>query len=154
MVVLDGVLNMFYSQSKNGFYLESVHGVNIPLDAVEISDAVHDEMMRGQTAGKVIGSDERGYPALRDPEIAPIPVQTSVSMNQARQALIDADLDEAVDAAIASMPEGKEQKKAKTAWEYAQTVERSSPFVAMIAAALGLSEDRLDELFVAASLIQ
>lgn len=80
----------------------------------------------------------------------PVPVPQSVTMRQARLALHAAGLLAGVDAAIASM-----QEPAKTAaaieWEYASAVERNAGLVPAMAAALGMSEADIDDLFIAAA---
>ena len=73
-------------------------------------------------------------------------VPQAVSMAQARAALIYAGLIAQVDAAIQAMP-GMEGDLARNDWEFRQTVERSSPLVSSLSAALGLTEAQLDTLF-------
>ncbi len=77
-------------------------------------------------------------------------VPQSVTMRQARLALHAAGLLSGVDAAIASM-----QDPAKTAaaieWEYASAVERNAGLVPAMAAALGMSEADIDDLFITAA---
>lgn len=77
-------------------------------------------------------------------------VPQSVTMRQARLALHAAGLLSSVDTAIASM-----QEPAKTAalieWEYASAVERNAGLVPAMAAALGMSEADIDDLFIAAA---
>lgn len=68
-------------------------------------------------------------------------VPQSVTPLQARRALRQAGLLDQVNAAAASTPETKE------AWEFARSVERNSVFVATLAAALGLTDSQVDELF-------
>lgn len=77
-------------------------------------------------------------------------VPREVTMRQARLALLaEGKLDD-VTAAIASLP--SPTKEAVTIeWEYSQTVVRERPFVEMLGTALGFSEEKLDELFIAAS---
>jgi len=77
------------------------------------------------------------------------PVPQSVTMRQARQALILAGKDEAVDAALAAIP-GTAGKLARAEWEKSQAVERDRPLVVQMGAALGLSEADLDQLFILA----
>lgn len=79
-------------------------------------------------------------------ETAPAPVPQSVSMRQARLALIDAGHYDAVQAAIAQADE-----RTRVEWEFAATVERGSPIVATLAQALGLLDETLDALFTAAA---
>lgn len=54
---------MFYSKSANGFF-DSLSV--IPDDSLEISDEKYAEMIKGIEAGKVLSSDDKGYPVLLD----------------------------------------------------------------------------------------
>lgn len=74
------------------------------------------------------------------------PVPTTVSMRQARLALLQAGHLATVDAAIASGGQADQIE-----WEYAATVERNSPLVSNMALALGLTEQALDDLFTLAA---
>ena len=77
-------------------------------------------------------------------------VPASVTMRQARLALHAAGLLSSVNAALAALSE-----PAKTAalieWEYASAVERSAGLVPAMAAALGMSEADVDDLFILAA---
>lgn len=55
---------MYYSATTGGFYHKSLHGGNIPSDAVEISEEAHAALIAD---GREIGPDESGYPVLIDP---------------------------------------------------------------------------------------
>lgn len=55
-----------YSASTNGFYEEEIHGDAVPSDCVEIEEAYYEELINGQSAGKVIVADDRGFPRLAD----------------------------------------------------------------------------------------
>jgi hypothetical protein len=79
------------------------------------------------------------------PPAQPSPPE-SVSMRQARLALLGAGLLAQVDAAI---QQGAEADKIE--WEYATEVRRDSALVANMAAAFGLTEVHLDDLFFAAA---
>jgi hypothetical protein len=57
---------MLYSKSTNGFYLQEVHGTDIPSDAVEITDDTYRSLLDGQSQGKTIAGDINGYPILLD----------------------------------------------------------------------------------------
>ena len=70
-------------------------------------------------------------------------VPRSVTMRQARLALLEVGLLEQVNASINSMPESA----AKIEWEYALTVERGSLLVNQLAEQLQLSEQQVLELF-------
>ena len=78
------------------------------------------------------------------PEPVATPIQSSLSMRQARLALLGAGLLDAVQAGVSAMPQA-----AQIEWDYATTVERSSPLVATLAASLGLTSEALDALFTA-----
>ena len=80
------------------------------------------------------------------PETQPY-VPYSISMGQARLALFDMGKLAEVDALINSLPEAEKQR-AKIEWEFRPTVERNSPLVLQIGAALGLD---LDAMFIAAN---
>lgn len=58
---------MKYAKSTGGFYIDEIHGGNIPSDAVEITEAEHAALLEGQSQGKVIVADESGRPILQDP---------------------------------------------------------------------------------------
>ena len=97
--------------------------------------------------GELVEADTITWP---EPPAPPVPVPQSVTMRQARLALHAAGLLSSVDAAIASM-----QDPAKTAaaieWEYASAVERNAGLVPAMAAALGMSEADIDDLFITAA---
>lgn len=74
----------------------------------------------------------------------PVPVITSVTMRQARLALLQSNLLDQASAAITAPAD-------KIEWEFATTVERDSPLVQNIAATLGLTEQQIDDLFTLAA---
>ena len=78
------------------------------------------------------------------------PVPQSVSMRQARLALHFAGLLAGVDAAIAGMSE-PDKTAAQITWEFAQTVDRQFGMVPALAAAMGMTETQIDDLFIAAA---
>jgi len=77
-------------------------------------------------------------------------VPQSVTMRQARLALHAAGLLTLVDAAIAAMDE-PDKTAASITWEFAQTVDRGFGMVPQLAAALGMTETQIDDLFIAAA---
>ena len=85
-----------------------------------------------------------GPPAPNIPE--------SVTMRQCRIALLDVGLLDAVQSSIATMP-GTEGERARIDWEYAQEVRRDWPLIGYMAGALGLTDEQVDGLFVAAAAI-
>lgn len=84
-------------------------------------------------------------PTATDPGAVP----ASVSAFQARAALFAAGLLDDVEAAVAAA-----DRLTRIAWESAQAFERGSPTIATLAAALGLSDEQLDDLFRAAAEIR
>jgi len=73
-------------------------------------------------------------------------VPASVTMRQARLALLDAGYLDDVNAAIASVGGA-----ALIEWEYAQTVDRASPLVESMGSILDLDDDSIDGLFLSAA---
>ncbi len=77
-------------------------------------------------------------------------VPTSVTMRQARLAMLGAGILDATNSAIAAMP-GADGDAARIEWEYAQEVSRDSPLLLGMVTALGLTVAQVDALFVAAA---
>lgn len=77
-------------------------------------------------------------------------VPASVTMRQARLALLGAGKLSMVNAAIAAMPE-PQKSAARIEWEYSGEVQRHNGFVSALGPALGLSPEQIDELFMAAA---
>lgn len=77
--------------------------------------------------------------------LAPV-IPTTVSMRQARLALLQVDLLTQVNLAIENGTEAD-----KITWEYATEVNCSDSLVSNMAIALGLTEQQLDDLFILAS---
>ena len=82
--------------------------------------------------------------------VEPPVVPEAITMRQARLALLAADLLDSVDAAISSLP-SPQREAARIEWEYATEVRRDSPTMALIGAALGLTEEQIDALFIDAA---
>ena len=92
-------------------------------------------------------------PPIDPPPIDPPPVEVpaSVTMRQARLALLHAGLLDDVEAALAAIPDETNRRAAQIEWAYAQDVERASPWVQQLTQTLGLDAAMLDELFMMAS---
>lgn len=58
---------MFYAASTRGFYVESIHGSNMPSDAVEITVEQYRTLKDGEDRGLKIQADEAGRPYLVAP---------------------------------------------------------------------------------------
>lgn len=78
-------------------------------------------------------------------------VPQSAPRKQARQALVLAGLYEQAVAAISTIPDAQQRMLAQIEWDDSPAYERQSPLVQQVGAALGLSDEQLDNLFVTAS---
>ncbi|MDR6729333.1 hypothetical protein [Delftia lacustris] len=90
-------------------------------------------------------------PAPADP--LPLPVPQTITRAQGKAALIQTGMWPQVLAFVAGIEDPNEQLLAQVALNDTVNWERSSPFLARVAVALGLSEQQLDELFNAAAAI-
>jgi hypothetical protein len=70
----------------------------------------------------------------------------TVSMRQARLALLQAGLLSNVDAAIAALP-SPQKEAAQITWEYATEVKKSDALTSQLAYAFGMSDQDIDTLF-------
>lgn len=96
------------------------------------------------------GSVDAGEGQIITPTPAAPTVPASVTMRQARLALLRAGMLSSVSAAISAMP-GDEGEAARIEWEYAATVERSSALIAGLIPALGMTVEQIDQLFILAA---
>lgn len=84
-------------------------------------------------------------------EDAPAPeVPQSISMRQARLALLQAGLLSGVETAINDLTE-PDKSAARIEWEYATEMRRDHALIAALAAEMQLSEQQIDDLFIAAT---
>lgn len=81
---------------------------------------------------------------------APASIPGEVTMRQARRALLAAGLLDDVETAIDAMSEPN-RTAARIDWDYSSSVRRDNATLAALAAALGLTAEQLDALFVAAA---
>jgi hypothetical protein len=80
----------------------------------------------------------------------PIKIPNTVTMRQARLALLGAGLLDNVNTAINSLP-SPQKEAAQIEWEYSQEVHRNKELVVMLLPALGMTEAQADQLFIAAA---
>lgn len=78
-----------------------------------------------------------------------VPIPASISPAQARLALLGAGLLDQVEAAVSAA-----DLVTQIAWQQATSIERDSPTVAALSAALGLTSGQLDALFIAGAAIR
>lgn len=84
------------------------------------------------------------------PVIEQPPIPASVSPAQAREALLEAGLLDAVTMFLDTLPP-EQAARAKLKWEYATSVERQSPLVALLQHSLQLTDGQVDALFTRAA---
>lgn len=142
---------MFYSPSVRGFFSDEINS-NKPSDCVPISSEFYLELLAGQSAGRVIEPGPGGTPVLVDPQRAPDPDVASVTMRQARLALLSIGKLDDVESAINALPE-PHRASAQIEWGYAASVEKSSPLIQSLAPQIGITESDLTDLFNAAALL-
>jgi hypothetical protein len=127
---------------------------------IEISDEQYDDALAGMAAGKLVSID--GGFAMVDPpkpeeppalEPEPPGPPTIVTRAQGKAALITAGLWDDVLAYVDGITDPTQQALARVALDDTTEWRRDSPFLATAAAALGLTDQQLDDLFVAAAAI-
>jgi hypothetical protein len=110
---------------------------------IGIIDALHTWEVRDE-GGVVIGVNQSA-------ELTP-PVPESVSARQIRLWLVRNGVSlAAVDAAIDAIPDQLQRDSVRVEWDYAPYVERSHPMLVPLAAALGMTEQQVDQAFVEAA---
>lgn len=147
---------MRYSPSAGGFFPAGLDYASLPSDLIEITPEYHAELLAAQMAGGSIVADNNGVPQAVMPTppteaevLAAWRATAEVSRFQAFAALYaDGKLDDATAAVEA------EGGLTVLAWQNAQVFKRSSPMLAALAPALGLDDEALDDLFLAAALIE
>ncbi|ACT08828.1 putative phage tail fibre protein [Dickeya chrysanthemi Ech1591] len=73
---------MFYSKSTSGFYSDEINGVNIPNDAIEISDDYYQYLLDQQVRGNVIIFDESTKKPIA---VTPVPLSDTQLAEDARR---------------------------------------------------------------------
>lgn len=144
---------MRYSPSTGGFYPSDVFYPNLPSDLVEITSEQHALLIGGQGAGKRIVA-VNGAPVLQDvaeatATLAEWRATAKVSRFQAFAALDAVGLLDDATALVTA-----QGGVAKLAWDNAIEFRRSSPTINGLASAMGLTDEALDALFLAAAEIE
>lgn len=126
-----------YQRTASAIVIRTADGASIPPDPQNSDFAAY-------LAWVAEGNEPQPYtpPPGRPPD--------EVTMGQARLALHDMGRLQAVEAALAAMPEPA-RKRARIEWDYRPTVRRDSPLVVQLGAALGLDSAALDDLFTHAA---
>jgi hypothetical protein len=134
---LDGieVIMGYYKDTNNKLHFleDNAYAYLLPAGAIQITEAEADAIRAAE---------------LTNPP--PVPVITSVTMRQARLALLQQGLLTQVNNAVASMP-GAQGDAVRIEWEFSSTVERNRPLVQSLSATLGMTSQQLDDLFALAA---
>lgn len=92
-------------------------------------------------------TEDEGYRPVY--EIVAVVPQT-VTMRQAKLALLQVGLLSTVNTAIAGIADNAERDRVLIEWEYAQELDRNWPTLLAVAGALGMNDSQVDNLFVLA----
>lgn len=148
-------MTKMFSPTTVGFYDLRVHPRDlIPEDAIEITEEAYEALLDGQAVGQTIVPDATGNPVLveaatdAEAELIAWRANAAVSRFQARAALHAAGLLDAAEAAVAGA-----EPIVRIAWADAAEWRRNSPTIAAIAAALDLTSEQIDDLFIQAATI-
>lgn len=136
-----------YLCDANGVYrnefveIEDIYAPVPPMSTMQEPPAVEEEGKVAIFSGDVwfVGDVPTVTPAM--PEVPNV-----ITMRQARLQLHKIGKLSAVQTAINALPEPP-KTEAQIEWDYASVVERSSPFVALLTPALGLTDAEMDDLF-------
>ncbi|MGM3223615.1 tail fiber assembly protein [Dickeya zeae] len=79
---------MFYSKSFNGFYSREIHGVNVPDDAIEISDDDYQDLLSQQALGNAIVFDESTQKPIAVTPASPSQTQLAEAARRQRDSLL------------------------------------------------------------------
>lgn len=126
---------------------------------IEISEQQYQEALAGMLDGKEVTIDG-GFLVDFPPEPEPTPedagplVPSQVSRAQGKAALIQAGMWQAVLNHVAGIEDATRRALADVALNDTQFWQRSSPFLNDAAVAIGLSNEQLDDIFIAAAAIE
>ncbi len=111
----------------------------------------HAEAMGWVPAGSSkIGDTYLGEGNFETPPVV-VPVPQAITMRQARLVLLGAGKLAGVSTAIAAIPDETIREAAEIEWEFSNELQRNNTFVTMLAPALGLTSEQVDQLFIAGS---
>ncbi len=129
-----------------GFFTEEVHGENIPAEAIAITD----EQWREFVDNPGFRKWENGTVVPYEPPPVEPPFPSTVTAAQAKIALHNAGLLEQVKAVVAAHP----YEIVRIWYGDANDWERGNAYVQALGVEIGLTDEQMDSLFIAASKIQ
>lgn len=113
-------MSIFYSASTMGFYFESVHGENIPKDALQIDAVLYKSLQDAQSIGQTITSDTKGIPYASHPQVTIEDQKNSECMRITRELdRIRDELEKVQDSdskAIGTVSQWRDYRKALRSW--------------------------------------
>lgn len=116
----------------------------IVVDSLDVLPDLVDAAIGGQIGDSIING-------IRIPKPPALPaVPQSITMRQARLGLLGAGYLATVESAVAAMT-GSAGQETQIWWEYSSDVVRNAPLVSQLGAAVGLTIDQIDQLFITAS---
>ena len=80
-------------------------------------------------------------------------VPTKITLRQARLALLNINLLDAVEQVITNIQDPLKRKAAQIDWEYAEYINRTSDLISVLEPGLQLTSDQIDDLFIAAAIV-
>ncbi len=122
-----------------------------PMEIVEVTATIGDVDVPGHDTPQIAPSSpgDIDWDQLDVPEST---VPKKVTMRQARRALFAAGLYQDVEDAINALTEPT-RTEARIDWDFSSDVYRDNSFVLMLTSLLGLTEEQVDDLFIAANAI-
>ena len=138
-----------YQYDIFGWYCEDggICGTDVAPESMSVTETPGE--MRANWTGRAWVM--RPYVAQVAPSAAGVSVPQSVTPRQARLALLQAGLLDEIEAALEAIEDVDTRRVAQIEWQTAQQIERDWPLLVQVAAAAGLTPERIDELFVVAA---
>lgn len=135
-------MQYYYAESTKGFYVDAVHGSNIPADSVAISDAEHQAYVDALSQGKILVTLSAGEkPVVQDQPAPPLDTAKEAKLEEINHAA-----DKELAALLNAYPNSETISWAKQEDEARKwLVDNNSPtpMLTPMAAARGLAMDDL-----------
>lgn len=83
-------MRIYYSKKEGGFFADEIH-IDIPADAVEISETRYRSLLNGMAQGRAIVTGANGLPRLGDQPAASAPELAAEARSRRDRMLADSD---------------------------------------------------------------